>query len=51
LKPLEGLVQLRYAEAFYSYFSLLLRERDSTTLADMQNDAIKVEVNMIAAKK
>jgi len=51
LKPLEALAQLRYAEAFDSNFSLLLRERDSATLADMQNDAIKVEVNMVAAKK
>jgi len=29
----------------------LLRKRDSTTLVDIQNDAIKVEVNMISAKK
>lgn len=51
LKPPRALAQLRYAEAFDSDFSLLLRERDSSTLADMKNDAIKVEVNMIAAKK
>ena len=51
LKPPEALAQMRYAEAFDSDFSLLLRERDSATLADMQNDAIKVEVNMVVAKK
>jgi hypothetical protein len=51
LKPPGALAQLRYAEAFDSDFSLLLRERESATLADMQNDAIKVEVNMLAAKK
>jgi len=51
LKPPEALAQMRYVEAFDSDFSLLHRERDSATLADMQNDAIKVEVNMVAAKK
>lgn len=51
MKPPGALAQLRYAEAFDSDFSLLLKERDSATLADMQNDAIKVEVHMIAAKK
>lgn len=42
---------MRYAESFDSDFSLLLRERESASLADMKNDAIKVEVNMMAAKK
>jgi len=51
LKPPGALAQLRYAESFDSDFSLLLRERESASLADMQNDAIKVEVNMLAAKK
>ena len=51
LKPPRALAQLRYVESFDSDFSLLLRERESATLADMQNDAIKVEVNMLAAKK
>jgi len=51
LKPPRALAQLRYAEAFDSDFSLLLKERDSATLADMQNDAIKVELNKIATKK
>lgn len=51
LKPPEALAQMRYTEAFDSDFSLLLRERESTTLVDMQNDAINVEVNMVATKK
>lgn len=45
------MAQLRYAKEFDSDFSLLLRERDSATLIDMKNDAIKVEVNMLVAKK
>lgn len=49
-KPPEALAQVRYAEAF-DYFSLFLRERESPTVADMQNDVVKVEVYMIAAKK
>lgn len=51
LKPSEALAQMRYAEAFDYKFSLLLRERESPTLAKMQADAVKVEVDMIAAKK
>ena len=51
MKPPGALAQLRYAESFDSDFSLLLRERESATLADMQNDAVKVDVNMLAAKK
>ena len=51
LKPPEALAQMRYVEAFDYGFSLLLRERESPTLAEMQSDAVKVEVNMIATKK
>ena len=41
---------MRYAEAFDYEFSILLRERESPSLAEMKNDAVKVEVNLIAAK-
>lgn len=51
LKPPEALAQMRYVEAFDSDFSLLLRERESPTLVEMQNNVVKVEVNMIATKK
>ena len=50
LKPPQALAQMRYAEAFDYDFSILLRERESPSLAEMQNDAVKVEINMIAAK-
>jgi hypothetical protein len=39
--------QLRYVDSFESDFSLLLRERRSTMLDDMMNDAIEVEVNLM----
>ena len=50
LKPPPGAAQLRYAEAFDYDFSNFLRERESPSLAEMKNDAVKVEVNMIATK-
>ena len=51
MKPPEALAQMRYVEAFDYEFSILLRERESPTLSEMKSDAVKVEVNMIAAKK
>ena len=42
---------MRYVEAFDYDFSILLRERESPSLAEMKHDAVKVEVNLIAAKK
>ena len=50
-KPPEGMAKLHYAEGVNDDFSLLLRERRSTTLADIMNDAIEVEVNLMASKK
>ena len=50
-KPPEGMSKLHYAEGFEDDFTLLLRERRSATLVDMMNDAIEVEVNMMASKK
>jgi hypothetical protein len=51
VKPPPGAAQLRYADSFDSDFSLLLRERRSNTLDDMMNDAIEVEVNLMASRK
>jgi hypothetical protein len=51
VKPPPGAAQLHYADAFESEFALLLRERRSTSLTDMMNDAIKVEVNLAASGK
>ena len=50
-KPPKGMAKIHYVEGFDDDFSLLLRERRSTTLADMMNDAIEVEVNLMASKK
>ena len=50
-KPPEGMAKLHYAEGFDDDFTLLPRERRSATLADMMNDAIEVEVNLMASKK
>jgi hypothetical protein len=51
VKPPPGASQLHYVDAFESEFSLLLRERRSTSLTDMMNDAIEVEVNLAASRK
>jgi hypothetical protein len=51
VKPPPGAAQLRYVDSFDSDFTLLLRERRSTTLDDMMNDAIEVEVNLMASGK
>ena len=48
VKPPTGAAQLQYAEAFDGDFAYSLRERRSTSLTDMMNDAIEVEVNMMA---
>ena len=51
VKPPTGVAQFQYAEAFDGDFSYSLRERRSTSLTDMMNDAIEVEVNMMASGK
>ena len=43
--------QLHYAKAFDYEFSILLRERESSSLVEMQNDAVKFELNMAATKR
>jgi hypothetical protein len=42
---------LASTDSFESYFDFLLRERRSNSLDDMMNDAIEVEVNLIASGK
>ena len=50
-KPPEGMAKLHYAEGFDDDFALLLSERRSTTLEDMMNNAIEVEVNLMDYNK
>ena len=51
VKPPLGVVELHCVDAFSSDFSLFLRERKSATLADMMNDVIEVEANLMAFGK
>jgi uncharacterized small protein (DUF1192 family) len=51
IKPLEASAQISYAGAFDPDFCLLLRERRATTLAQMQDAAIEVESNILAADR
>jgi hypothetical protein len=46
-----GATQLRYVDSFDSYFTLLLRERISTSLDAIMSNVVKVEVNMMASGK
>lgn len=50
-KPPIGATHLHYAEDFENDITMLLRERRSATLADMMNDAIEVEVNLMSTGK
>ena len=51
VKPSQPTAKITFAEAFYLDFSLLLRERRSTTLARMQDNAIEIESNTMASGK
>ena len=51
LKPPSGAVKLHYGDAFDSEFTLLLREKRSTSLENMMDDSIEVEVNLLASNK
>ena len=51
IKPLETSAKLTYANALESEFSLLLRERRSVTLLNMQEATLEVESNMLATGK
>jgi hypothetical protein len=50
VKPPPKVAQLIYGDSFESDFSFLLRERISTSLDDMMNIAIEVEVNLMASR-
>lgn len=50
-KPPPGSAQLQYVEAFDSEFTLLLCKRKSTSLVDMMNEAVEVEVNLTSARR
>jgi hypothetical protein len=49
--PSQLATKVTFAGAFDSDFTLLLRERRSTTLAGMQDDAIDIESNMMESRK
>ena len=51
IKPSKTSAKLTYANSFDSEFSLLLRERRSVTLLNMQEAALEVESNMLATCK
>jgi hypothetical protein len=51
IKPSETSAKITFANAFDAEFSLLLRERRVSTLNQMQEAAIEVESNILAAEK
>jgi hypothetical protein len=50
IKPPQGLALIKFPDGFDADMSYQLRERNSTTLADMQNSAISVEANLLAKR-
>jgi hypothetical protein len=51
IRPTERLEKVTYANAFDVDFCLLLRERRSTTLVDMQDSTLEVESNILASEQ
>jgi hypothetical protein len=51
IKPSEASAKMSYASAFGPDFCLLLRERRAASLAQMQDAAIEVESNVLAADR
>jgi hypothetical protein len=51
IKPTEASAKITYANAFDAELSILLRERISTTLLSMQEEAIEVESNIFASDR
>ena len=47
-KPPSSVVQLWYVDSFDNDFTLLLRERRSTSLDAIMSNVVEVEVNMMA---
>jgi hypothetical protein len=50
IKPPQGLALIKFSAGFNADMSYQLRERNSTTLEDMQKSAISVEANLLAKK-
>jgi hypothetical protein len=51
VKPSQSTTKVTFFGAFDPNFSLLLRERRSTDLTKMQDDALEIESNMMASGK
>jgi len=51
VKPSQTTIKVTFTGSFYPDFSLLLRERRSTTLKIMKNDVVEIESNMIVSGK
>jgi hypothetical protein len=50
IKPPQGLALIKFPDDFDADMSYQLRERNSTTLEDMQKSAISVEANLLAKR-
>jgi hypothetical protein len=50
IKPPQGLALIKFPDGFNADMSYQLRERNSTTLEDMQKSAISVEANLLAKR-
>jgi hypothetical protein len=50
IKPPQGLALIKFPDGFDVDMSYQLRERNSTTLVDMQKSAISVEANLLAKR-
>jgi hypothetical protein len=51
VKPSQLVAKVTFVGAFEPEFSILLRERRSTTPAGMQDDVIEIKYNMMASGK
>ena len=51
IKPTKTSAKLAYANSFNPEFSLLLRERKSNSLKNMQSVALEVESNILASNR
>jgi hypothetical protein len=50
IKPPQGLALIKLPDSFDADMSYQLRERNYTTLEDMQKSAISVEANLLAKR-
>jgi hypothetical protein len=51
IRSIERLAKVTYVNAFDVDFCLLLKERRSATLLDMQDSSLEVESNIIASEQ